>query len=145
MPVALRAAHYINSITHVPNAGSEVSVDNSDYLFPIHQRQMATPFWPPQFCHGFRFDLTDALAGYSVDPADLVQRLGMAVGQPEPHCDYTSFTFTKAIEYRVKHADPVNDQGALGGRVVRCATLPDHDDSSTDSAEVLSVCPAGSL
>src|SRR5207302_11517465 len=41
-----------------------------------------------EFGHGLGFDLADPLAGDAVDLADLVQRLGLAVGQPEPHRDH---------------------------------------------------------
>jgi hypothetical protein len=42
----------------------------------------------PEPGHYLRLDLPDALAGDAVDLADLVQRLGLAVGQPEPHRDH---------------------------------------------------------
>src|SRR5689334_25431625 len=38
-----------------------------------------------QLRHRVGLDLADPLAGDAVDLADLVQRLGLSVGQPEPH------------------------------------------------------------
>src|SRR5689334_9503774 len=52
--------------------------------------------------HGLGLDLADALAGDAVDFADLVQRLGLPVGQPEPHRDHPRLPLRQRVQHRVQ-------------------------------------------
>ena len=55
-----------------------------------------------QLGHGFGLDLPDALPGHPVDLADLVEGLGLAVGQPEPHRDHPGHPFGQGVQHRVQ-------------------------------------------
>src|SRR5438067_1437735 len=55
-----------------------------------------------QLGHGLRLDLPDALPGHPVDLADLVEGLGLAVGQPEPHRDHPGLPFGQGVQHRVQ-------------------------------------------
>src|SRR5580693_2841277 len=52
--------------------------------------------------HGLGLDLADALPGDPVDLADLVQGLGLAVGQAEPHRDHARLALGQRVEHRVQ-------------------------------------------
>src|SRR5215831_2952150 len=52
--------------------------------------------------HGLRLDLPDPLAGHAVHLADLIQRLGLAIGQPEPHPDHARLTLGQRAEHRLE-------------------------------------------
>src|SRR5580704_8885231 len=54
--------------------------------------------WTPELGHGLGLDLADALPGDAVGLADLVQRLGLAVGETEPHGDDPCFLFGERVE-----------------------------------------------
>jgi hypothetical protein len=51
-----------------------------------------------QLRHDLGFDLPYPLPGDPVPLADLVQRLGLTVGQPEPHRDHAGLTFGERAE-----------------------------------------------
>src|SRR5580693_3112131 len=54
-----------------------------------------------EFGHGLGLDLADALPGHAVDLADLVQGLGLAVGQAEPHRDHAGLALGQRVQDRV--------------------------------------------
>src|SRR4029078_12133955 len=56
----------------------------------------------PDLRHRLGLDLPDPLAGHAVDLADLVQRLRLAVGQPEAHRDHTGLTLGERVEHGVQ-------------------------------------------
>src|SRR5580704_15672261 len=56
----------------------------------------------PQLGHGLRLDLADPLPGHAVDLADLVQCLGLAVGEAEPHRDHAGLPLGQRVEHRVQ-------------------------------------------
>src|SRR5690348_13234631 len=58
--------------------------------------------WPTEPGHRPGLDLADPLAGYAVDPADLVQGLRLAVGQAEPHRDDARLALGQRVEHRVE-------------------------------------------
>ena len=45
-----------------------------------------------QLGHGLGLDLTDALTRHAVDLADLIEGLGLTVGQTKTHRDHASLT-----------------------------------------------------
>ena len=51
----------------------------------------------PEFGHRLRLDLSDPLAGYPEDPPDLIEGLGLAVGQPEAHADHAGLPLAQGI------------------------------------------------
>ena len=52
--------------------------------------------------HGLRLDLADALTGDAVDLTDLVEGLGLAVGQAEAHGDHAGLTLGEGVEHGVQ-------------------------------------------
>src|SRR3984885_12606332 len=52
--------------------------------------------------HGLGLDLPDPLPGDPVDLADLVQGLGLPVGQAEPHRDHARLTLGQRVQNRVQ-------------------------------------------
>src|SRR5579859_6354891 len=54
----------------------------------------------PIFGHRLGLDLPDPLPGDPVDLADLVQRLGLAVGQAEPHGDHPGLPLGERGQHR---------------------------------------------
>src|SRR5580700_6031872 len=56
----------------------------------------------PELGHGLRLDLPDALPGDAVDLADLVQGLGLAVGQAEPQGHHASLPLGQRVEHGVQ-------------------------------------------
>jgi hypothetical protein len=65
-------------------------------------------------------DLPDPLPGDPVDLADLVQGLGLAVGQPKPHGYHAGLAFGERVEHRAqlllqqREGDRVARQDGLG-------------------------------
>src|SRR6266704_1532619 len=68
-----------------------------------------------QLGHGLGLDLADALPGHAVDLADLLQGLGLAVGQPEPHGDHAGLAFGQRVEHRVQLLLQQGEAGRLAG------------------------------
>jgi len=56
----------------------------------------------PQFAHRLGLDLADPLAGHPVGLADLVERLGLAVGESEPHRDDAGLPFGQRVKHRAQ-------------------------------------------
>ena len=55
-----------------------------------------------QLAHRLGLDLADPLAGHAVDLADLVERLGLAVGEAEAHRDHAGLALGERVEHRVQ-------------------------------------------
>src|SRR5690606_40386096 len=55
-----------------------------------------------QLGHGLGLDLPDPFPGHAVDLADLVQGLGLAVGEPEAHRHHAGLAFGQGVEHRVE-------------------------------------------
>src|SRR5580692_4418328 len=55
-----------------------------------------------EFGHGLGLDLADPLPGHAVHLADLIQRLGLAVGQPEPHRDHPRLPLRQRVQHRMQ-------------------------------------------
>src|SRR4029077_20260883 len=58
--------------------------------------------WTPELAHRLGYDLADPLAGHAVDLADLIQRLRLPVGQPEPHRHHPRLTLRQRIQHRMQ-------------------------------------------
>ena len=58
--------------------------------------------WVAQLGHRLGLDLADPLAGHAVDLADLVERLGLAVGEAEAHRDHAGLALGEGVEHRVQ-------------------------------------------
>src|SRR5207247_10460081 len=52
----------------------------------------------PEFGHGLGLDLPDPLPGHAVHLADLIQRLGLPVGQPEPHRHHPGLPLGQGVQ-----------------------------------------------
>src|ERR1700759_4932573 len=58
--------------------------------------------WAPELAHRPGLDLADPLPGHAGHLADLIQRLGLAVGQPEPHRDHARLPLRQRAEDRLQ-------------------------------------------
>ena len=55
-----------------------------------------------QLGHGLGLDLADALPGDPVDLADLIEGLGLAIGQTETHGDHAGLTLREGVQHGVE-------------------------------------------
>src|SRR5262249_50687531 len=55
-----------------------------------------------QLRHGLGLDLADPLAGDAVDLADLVEGLGLAVREAEPHGHHAGLALGEGVQHRVQ-------------------------------------------
>ena len=71
-----------------------------------------------QFRHRLGLDLADPLPGDSVDLAYLVQRLGLSVGQTEPHFHDAGLSFTQGFQHALQLLLQQRETHRVGGHEV---------------------------
>src|SRR6266480_4164651 len=74
-------------------------LDVRPYLIQVIPQDLG-PGRMPELGHGLGLDLPDPLPGHAVDLADLVQRLGLTVGEPEPHRHDARLPFGQGVKHR---------------------------------------------